>query len=189
MRRQILVLTLIFLFVNSSFQAQNILEPKNGYSPQTGVIVSMLEDLKARVSQSVDNLDQEDVDFLLDENSNRIGAMIFHLAATEKYYQLFTFENRGFNKEEKEKWMVPLELGDTAREELINKPIGYYLAIWNDVRDETLELLKTKDDKWLNSKVKRTTMNNHWAWYHVMEHQANHMGQIRLVMKRSLDKQ
>ena len=27
-------------------------------------------------------------------------------------------------------------------------------------------------------------MNNHWAWYHVMEHQANHMGQIRLIIKR-----
>jgi len=53
------------------------------------------------------------------------------------------------------------------------------------VRKETLVLLKTKNDKWLNSKVKKTDMNNHWAWYHVMEHQANHMGQIRLVMKRA----
>ena len=129
MKRPLLFLTLIFLLVNSSFQAQTILEPKKGYSPQTGVIVSMLEDLKARVVQSVENLDPEDVDFLLDENANRIGAMIFHLAATEKYYQLLTFENRGFNKEETEKWLVPLQLGDAAREELINKPIGYYLAI------------------------------------------------------------
>lgn len=47
-----------------------------------------------------------------------------------------------------------------------------------------MKLLKTKDDKWLNSKVKNSSMNNHWAWYHVMEHQANHMGQIRLVIKR-----
>lgn len=187
MKRQIFYSTFIILLVTSTFQAQNIIEPKNGYSPQTGVIVSMLEDLKSRVTQSVENLNQDEVDFLLDKDANRIGAMIFHLAATEKYYQLFTFENRGFNDKEKEKWLIPLELGDSARDELINKPIQYYLDIWNDVRNETLELLKTKDDKWLNSKVKKTNINNHWAWYHVMEHQANHMGQIRLVMKRAFD--
>lgn len=27
-------------------------------------------------------------------------------------------------------------------------------------------------------------MNNHWAWYHVMEHQANQMGQIQMITKR-----
>ncbi|RKS42479.1 uncharacterized protein DUF664 [Gillisia mitskevichiae] len=188
MKRHIFYLTLIIFLFNSSIKAQNIIEPANGYSPQIGIMISMLEDLKTRVTQSVENLDQNNVDFLLDEDANRIGAMIFHLAATEKYYQLFTFENRGFNDIEKEKWLIPLELGDHARDELIDKPIAYYLNIWNEVRNETLTLLKTKDDKWLNSKVKRTDMNNHWAWYHVMEHQANHMGQIRLVLKRSIDK-
>jgi len=68
-----------------------------------------------------------------------------------------------------------------------NKPIRYYLDIWNNVRKETLRLLKTKDDKWFNANVKGSSMNNHWAWYHVMEHQANHMGQIRLIIKRVSD--
>ncbi|SDH04908.1 DinB family protein [Psychroflexus sediminis] len=184
MKKKLVYLTLIVLLLNNTMQAQNNIKPKNGYTPQTGVIVTMLKDLKSRVTQSVEKLNQDEVDFLLDENANRIGAMILHLAATEKYYQVFTFENRGFTTEENEKWLVPLELGDTARKQLINKPISYYLDIWNDIRSETLDLLKTKDDKWLNSKVKRANMNNHWAWYHVMEHQANHMGQIRFVMKR-----
>lgn len=184
MKRKILYLACIIFLFNSEFQAQNIIKPENGYSPQTGVLISMLEDLKERVTQSVENLDQNDVDFLLDDKANRIGAMILHLAATEKYYQVFTFENRGFNEKEKGKWLMPLELGNSARDELINKPIRYYLDIWIDVRNETLELLKTKDDKWLNSKIEKTNMNNHWAWYHVMEHQANHLGQIRLVMNR-----
>lgn len=169
----------------SSVKAQNIIEPPKEYSPQIGIMVSMLEDLKARLTQSVENIDQERVDFLLDEEANRIGAMILHLAATEKYYQLFTFENRGFNDIETEKWLMPLELGDPARKKLVNRPISYYLNIWDEVRNETLSLLKTKNDRWFNSKIKRTNMNNHWAWYHVMEHQANHMGQIRLLLKRS----
>ena len=176
---------LIVIFILSSLfiNGQNIIKTPKGYSPQIGTTVSMLQDLKRRVTNSVQNLTIKETDFLLDENANRIGAMILHLAATEKYYQLYTFENRGFNKDEK-MWEAALNLGKDAREKLKNKPVKYYLDIWNDVRNKTLELLKTKDDKWFNAMVKRSNMNNYWAWYHVMEHQANHMGQIRLIIKR-----
>ena len=143
----------------------------------------MLQDLKSRVTRSVSGLSQEETDFLLDENANRIGAMIYHLAATEKYYQLYTFENRSFNDEES-KWAAALSLGENGRKIFQNKPIRYYLDIWDKVRKETLRLLKTKDDEWFNANVTGSSMNNHWAWYHVMEHQANHMGQIRLIIKR-----
>ncbi|MET2983823.1 DinB family protein [Aureibaculum conchae] len=173
---------LAMLLCTISVQGQTIKAPKE-YSTQIGNMVSMLEDLKSRVTRSVANLSQEETDFLLDDDANRIGALIYHLAATEKYYQLYTFENRGFNKEE-EKWDTALSLGGNAREVFKDKPISYYLKIWDEVRNETLRLLKTKDDKWFEANVKRSNMNNHWAWYHVMEHQANHMGQIRLITKR-----
>jgi uncharacterized damage-inducible protein DinB len=174
-----------FVFVASVFQthAQTIKAPK-GYSPQIGTTVAMLEDLKSRVTRSVQNLSQEQTDYLLDEEANRIGALIMHLAATEKYYQLYTFEGRGFNADEAE-WETALNLGAKAREQFQGKPISYYLEIWDEVRRETLRLLKTKDDKWFAAKVGKTNMNYHWAWYHVMEHQANHMGQIRMIAKRA----
>ena len=79
--------TLLLLLLSTSIcSSQEIVSPK-GYSPQIGTTVSMLEDLKTRVTNSVSNLSQSETDFLLDEDANRIGAMILHLAATEKYYQ------------------------------------------------------------------------------------------------------
>lgn len=182
--KRILGISFLLFFSVFSVSGQNIIEPVRGYSPQIGVIVSMLEDLKGRVTRSVVNLDVEGTDFLLDEQANRVGALIYHLAATEKYYQVYTFENRGFNREEQAQWELAMDLGDAARSELVGQPIDYYLDIWNEVREETLRLLKEKDDKWFQSSVGRSSMNNHWAWYHVMEHQANHMGQIRLIIKR-----
>lgn len=183
MKLKILTLLAAF-FAFQSLSAQKIKAPK-GYDTQIGNIVSMLEDLKERVTRSVVNLSQDETDFLLDNNANRIGAMILHLAATEKYYQVYTFEGRGYNGEEAKFWNTPMDLGAPAREKLVGKPISYYLEIWDEVRKETLRLLKTKDDKWLNSNVPYSSMNNHWAWYHVMEHQGNHMGQIRLIAKRA----
>lgn len=180
--KNLIIISLILIgFVSN---AQYTIEPREGYTPQIGVLVAMLGDLKSRITNNVQKLSQEETDFLMDEDANRMGAIILHLAATEKYYQVYTFENREFTKEETKQWMPALELGKPARKEFKGKPIDYYLKIWDDVRKKNLELLKTKDDEWLNSLTEDKSMNNHWAWYHVMEHQANHMGQIALIKKR-----
>lgn len=180
------LIVILLILIGFTAKSQYIIEPREGYTPQIGVLVSMLDDLKKRVTYNVKNLTQEETDFLMDEDANRMGAIILHLAATEKYYQVFTFENRGFSPEERKAgFEKALELGKPARKEFKDKPIDYYLQIWDEVRKETLELLKTKDDEWLNAMTKNDSeMNNHWAWYHVMEHQANHMGQIALIVKR-----
>ena len=124
---------LVFTIFTVSVQAQNTIEAPKGFTNDIGNMVSMLDNLKQRVERLVVNLNQEQTDFLLDENANRIGAIIYHLAATEAYYQVYTFENRGFNKEEREKWDMALNLGAKARNELQGKPIQYYLDIYNDV--------------------------------------------------------
>ena len=180
-----LFLAILLTIIQLPVQGQTTIKVAKGYSPQIGTTVSMLEDLKRRVSSSVRNLSIAETDFLLDEEANRVGALILHLAATEKYYQVYTFENRGFNAEERSAWGAAMDLGSNARETLVNQPIDYYLDRWDEVRQETLRLLKTKDDKWFSARVQGSSMNNHWAWYHVMEHQANHMGQIRLILKRA----
>lgn len=177
-----LITTTLLLVFSISIHSQAVIEAPKGFSNDIGNMVSMLDNLKNRVERIVKNLDQEQTDFLLDEKANRIGAIIYHLAATEAYYQVFTFEKRGFNDEEKQKWETALSLGDNARSTLKGKPIQYYLDIYNQVREKTKALLKTKDDKWFSKK--KRGMSNHWAWFHVMEHQANHMGQLALITKR-----
>ena len=174
---------LVFLISCSSILAQrSVIEIPKGYSDDIGQMVSMLDNLKARVERNVRNLDQEGTDFLLDENANSPGAIIYHLAATEAYYQVYTFEGRSFNKEEAKKWETALNLGEKARNEFKDKPISYYMELYDEVRKQTKALLKTKDDAWF--KEMNGNMSNHWAWFHVMEHQANHMGQLALITKR-----
>lgn len=176
-----LSIIVLFLSTSSSFSQNEIKAPK-GYSNDIGNMISMLDNLKQRVERNVRNLDLEGTDFLLDENANSPGAIIYHLAATEAYYQVYTFEGRGFNAIERAKWETALNLGDKARKEFKNKPIQYYIDIFDKVREKTKALLKTKDDAWF--KKNNGSMSNHWAWFHVMEHQANHMGQLAMITKR-----
>ena len=106
-----------------------------------------------------------------------------HLTATEAYYQVETLADRTFTENEEEFWKIALGLGPESGDQLKGKPIMYYLDLWDEVREKTLAGLKTRDDEWFASNIDES-MTNHWAWFHILEHQAHPMGQIAMVKKR-----
>lgn len=161
-----------------------LIGPIEGYTPHVGTLVTMLNNLTLRIESAVKNMSQKQIDWQEDENSNSIGALIIHLAATEAYYQVATFEDREFNKEETLKWAAASGLGKKGRNVFKGKNIDYYLNVCKEVRKKTLEKLKGLDDAWLTEKHNDGQMNNHFAWFHVMEHQANHLGQIYMIRKK-----
>ncbi|TCN61328.1 DUF664 domain-containing protein [Flavobacterium circumlabens] len=155
-----------------------------GASPKIGDMISMLEDLKDRVERAVKNMNQYEIDYLHDEQANRIGALVMHLAAAEKYYQVFTFENREFNEEEKKIWEAALNLDQGGRDEFKGHDIQYYLDIYNEVRAKTISELKKRDDAWFAEVQMKYDISNQYCWFHVMEHQSSHLGQILFLKKR-----
>ena len=174
---------LIVCFSFSFLNAQYEIKPEKGYTTQIGLMVDMLEELKDRIAEDIRDLDQAETDYLFDDKANSIGAMIMHLVATEAYTQVETLEERIWTDEEREFWIIAAGLGAESRDQLKGKPIKYYLDLWDQVRKKTLEGLKAKKDAWFAARIDES-MNNHWAWFHILEHQANHMGQIALVKKR-----
>ena len=180
--KKITALSILFLSF-SSLNAQYEMEPVEGYSPRIGLMVYMLEDLKRRITEEVQDLNQSQTDFMFDEDANSIGSLIMHLVSTEAYFQIETLEGRQWTEQEQERLGIAGGLNDETKRQLKGKPIHHYLDLWGEVREKTLAGLKTKDDTWFASSVDEG-MNYHWAWYHVMEHSANHMGQIALVKNR-----
>lgn len=178
------VVLVLFCFSVSLSNAQYVIKPAEEYTPQIGIMVDMLEEVKDQITENVSDLDQSETDYLFDKKANSIGALIMHLAATEAYYQIETLEKRSLTDEEVEFWEAA-GLGAKSKE-LKGKPIKYYLDLWDQVRQKTLEGLQTKDDEWLASGIEDIDedVNNHWVWFHVLEHQSNHMGQIAIVKKR-----
>ena len=78
-----------------------VIGPIDGYSPQIGTIVSMLNYNRSTIINATKDLTMEQLDYLFDAKANTIGALIMHLGATDKFYQINTFEGRSdFNKDE-----------------------------------------------------------------------------------------
>ena len=157
---------------------------EEGFTPQMGVLVSMLDAMKERVAGSVKNHSVYELDYLMDEKANSIGALIMHLASAEKLYQVMTFEGRYFNKEEEKLWGAALDLGDSGRETFKDHEVDYYLDLYDEVRAKTKEELAKRDDTWLQEEIPGAGMTNFYGWFHVMEHQSSHLGQILLLQKR-----
>jgi len=163
---------------------------REGYTDQMGILVSMMDWMRATVLRSVKGMSQKELDFLMDGEANSIGAMLIHLAATERYYQIHTFDKRDwgdFDKKDTDIWNVGSRLGDQARKEIKGKPIAYYTDKLETVREQTLSELKKRDDEWLMVSTPffgGQPTNNYCKWFHVVEHESNHNGQIKFIKSR-----
>jgi len=185
MKKQLkkIFITFVLSLLTVIVYAQYEIKPREGYTPQIGIIVDMLEELKDRLTEDLEGLSQEEIDYLFDDKANSVAAILMHIIANEVYYQTETLEGRPMTEEEVEFWKFAGNLSDESREHIKGKPISYYLGLWEEVRAKTLAGLKSKDDEWLASIIEEG-INNHWVWFHVIEHQAAHMGQIAIVKNR-----
>ena len=166
----------------------NIIGPREGYSPQIGILVSQMEWVRASVISATKGLTQPQLDFLVDSQSNTIGALLMHLAATDTIYQDLTFYNLpNFSPANKNKFAVAMDLGDEGRKQIKGHDLDYYMAILTEVRETTLKEFKNRDDKWfqeVDPEFFGGPTNNFCKWFHVCEHEANHRGQMTVIRKR-----
>jgi uncharacterized damage-inducible protein DinB len=141
-----------------------VLGPLEGYTPLVGTLVSMLVYMRKVVLRSVKDATTAQLDFLLDSKANSVGALLLHLAATETYYALHTFDGLAWDSwpdSVKRSWDVPANLGEQAR--------------------------KQRDDAWLmtvDASWPWGPTNTFCKWFHVCEHESNHNGQIKLIARR-----
>jgi uncharacterized damage-inducible protein DinB len=168
----------------------NIIGPKPGYSPQIGTLVSMLTWMQLAVVSPLKGLTQADLDHLFDSNANTIGALLLHLAATETYYQMNTFDGMkwdSWSNDVKQKWDAAMNLGDAGRKTIKGHDLDYYLSTLKETREKSLAEFKKRDDAWLMTVDKDWywgPTDNYCKWFHVCEHESHHTGQIAFLKKR-----
>jgi uncharacterized damage-inducible protein DinB len=161
------------------------IEPIAGYSPAVGRLVGMMTYARSTTLAAVEGLTMAELDHLHDAQSNSIGALLAHIAAVERSYQVLTFEERLLSAEENAELATALALGAEGRRTLRGFPLEHYLDELSTVRRLTVEALATRDDPWLERAVQLAPrINAHWAWFHVAEDEINHRGQIRWLRAR-----
>ncbi|WP_339252255.1 DinB family protein [Sporosarcina sp. FSL W8-0480] len=163
-----------------------LIDQKNGLSLEFSKLASMMNYTRATTLAEVKDLTVEELDFLINDEANSIGMLLSHMVAIEKAYQIETFENRDFTEEDIEILNPALELGEAAREQIKGNPIEYYLEELEQTRKKTLDTFGKLPDSWLFEQAPYwggQPMNKYFKWFHVMEDELNHRGQIRVIKK------
>jgi uncharacterized damage-inducible protein DinB len=164
-----------------------IIGPRPGFTPEIGTLTSMLAFTREQVLHNVKGMSQADLDFLLDSKANTIGALLLHLAATETYYGMNSFDGMkwdSWSDDIKKKWDIPMNLDEPARKAIKGNNLDYYLDILHETREKNLGEFRKRDDKWLAVVDKEMGLNNYAKWFHVAEHESNHDGQIKFLKNR-----
>ena len=168
----------------------NVFGPREGYTPHIGTLVSMMDWMRMIILYPVQGMDVKDLDYLIDDGANTIGAMLWHLASTERFYQLHTFDGMDWGewpKEEEEAWGTAMTLGDEGRAKIKGHDLDFYLEKLESVRANTLEEFKKRDDEWLFAVDEDWfwgPTNNYCKWFHVCEHESNHNGVFKFLRSR-----
>ena len=165
-----------------------LVAPTPGFSPEIGRLVAMMTYARRTTLAAVRGLTVEQLDYLVDDQSNSIGALLAHIAAIEVAYQRGTFDGTDLTEADRSRWGAAMELGLAARDTLRGRPLEHYLAALTEVRDRTLDELARRDDDWLEEATPfwgGHPANNHFKWFHVFEDELNHRGQIRWLRARA----
>ncbi|TSB48258.1 DinB family protein [Alkalicoccobacillus porphyridii] len=167
------------------------IKTKKHYTDKIGELVSMLEHTREVTVSEITDLAQHELDYLANEKSNSIGALLAHITSIEYVHQVISFETRDLTKEEYRKWGTALELGSKARKEIKDRPVDYYIEELHKVRKNTLTYLKSIEDSWLFEEKKWDNgvyHNNYYLWFHVIEDEISHRGQIKTIKRLLLEK-
>lgn len=171
-------------------ERENVIGPRAGFSPHMGTLLSMMTWMRSVILYPVKGMSVEELDYLHDSDSNSIGSMLLHLAATERFYQVHTFEGKkwgDWSDRDVERFDIAMNLGEEARNTIKGHNLDFYLSTLSEVRENTIKEFKKRDDTWLFA-VDETwgwgPTNNYCKWFHVCEHESNHNGQIKYIKSR-----
>ncbi|KQU63627.1 hypothetical protein ASG66_04275 [Bacillus sp. Leaf406] len=161
------------------------IKEQKGYASQIGHLVSQMDYARKTTLDSIEGCTQEELDGLLSSGGNTIGALLLHMAAVEKGFQIEFFDGRQPNEDEWKEWGAAYELGTRGRKEIVGHPLSFYIETLRLVRERTLAVLADKSDEWLYEECRWDghPSNHYFIWFHVMEDEINHRGQIRLMRK------
>lgn len=140
----------------------------------------MLERTRRSLRRRVEDLSKDVLDFSPEPKKvETIGTLLLHIAAVEWGW---IFEDIAGKEMEYEKWKYGFPLRENINQ-IKGEDVEFYLSKLEEVRQDVFNFLKTLSDKDLDSiiEVDSEKVSIEWILFHLIEHEAMHIGQISVL--------
>ncbi len=152
------------------------------FSPGISRLVFMLDYVRRVTLDSIQDLSVAELDAQVLIHGNTVALLLAHIAQVEEFYQSVTFRGVWPSGEGAES-----VLSERRRERIKGYDLALYLSHLKAVRAETFLELSRRDDDWLHREYAPwphdTPANNFFCWFHVLEDELRHAGQIAVLRK------
>lgn len=142
----------------------------------------MLDYARRTTLDAVQGLSTSQLDAQVLTRGNTIALLLAHVAQVEQTYQSVTFHGVWPSGEAAESI-----LNEGRRDSIRGRDLGHYLAQLRLIRTETFLELGRRNDAWLHREYTPwphgTPANNFFCWFHVLEDELRHGGQIAVLRK------
>jgi len=173
--------------MSQEYQEHYTIEAPSGYAPEIARLLWMLEDTRRRTKRALDDLDPAVIDWT-EPRGNSIGTLLYHIAAIEIDW-LYTDVLEGKPWPREVEALFPYDVRDER---------GLLIAVRDASLEEHVRRLDEVRAIFLASfrgmpidelrRVRRLTdydVTPEWVLHHLMQHEAEHRGQIAEIRTRA----
>ena len=161
----------------------NELRPLRGYPEELGVLLATMADTRRRTLEAIEGLTDSEVDAEVVGLPNTVGATLYHIAAIEAdwlYYDLLEVDYPGWMETtfpfpvREDDGVLSAAPGYTAAQHIdrLAKVRQHFL---NDI----VELGRSLDER---NGVQENPSTPRWILHHLSQHEAEHRGQIQVLL-------
>jgi uncharacterized damage-inducible protein DinB len=167
---------------------KRILEPVEGFSREIGFYLNSWEMLRAELREIVSDLSDEELASRISPGAHQIGGLILHIGEAESGWIHAIIAGKELDEEAKKfaHWYDTTETdfaekGYSARDciERVDKIGELSREILAKFTDEDLERLFGYE----RSSGERAEVSLRWVLHHLIDHEANHKGQISMLKR------
>jgi len=147
----------------------------------------ILRDARTTTILAIKNLSVAELHWQYKKGWNTIGALLSHMVAIENYFRVEFVKGRKFTKEEHEKWLPGMDMGEYLPQLINQQPIEDYVAKLTESREMMFDSLAHITHHDLTRRIddydEETGCNLAWVLYHMVEDEIYHRGQISMIRK------
>ncbi len=158
---------------------QRFFTPSNAYTPAIAHWVWMLEDTRRRTVEALAGLSTDALEWSL-ADGNSIGSLLYHIALIEMSYLYEDILGLGWVAELQPLLPYDVRSGDGHLTAVRGESLESHLARLTACRALLLQALGRMDEQDLSRtrQVEGAAISPEWAFHHLMQHEAEHRGQI-----------
>jgi uncharacterized damage-inducible protein DinB len=169
--------------MSADTRVQHIITPGDGFIPEIGRAVWMLQDARRRTLKLLEGLPEDVLDWTPPGSGNAVGSLLYHIAAIEMDWLFAEVMESRMPESVWADFPYPVRTADGRLTVVKGLPMAEHLRRLEATRQQLLHVYRnlTLEDFCHPRSLEQYDVTPEWVLHHLCQHEAEHRGEIGMV--------